>query len=261
MSSHLWRGTPSGAPPLELFSTVNFDHLTGSLPPVAIILCHGYGADAADLFSLSEFLSLNQSTGFYCPNAPLELPAAFMSAGGRAWFEIDWQLWRTKWKGGPSDVSELTQSGNFLKSVEHVQNLISYLLARGVQKIILGGFSQGGMIALSSALSFLNTHKAVPGMGSVFAGLWLLSTQALDLKYTTEVVGEMQGVFPEFFQNCSVVHAHGEQDPILQFPGAEQLGALLKKSFTNYCWIPFRGGHEIPSLVLQKMGHELEKIS
>ncbi|MDH4469042.1 MAG: hypothetical protein QE271_13370 [Bacteriovoracaceae bacterium] len=259
-----WRGTPKGAPPLDILSTVNFDQVESTasvLPKIAVVLCHGYGADASDLFSLAQYLPIKTNTGFYSLNAPNALPAALFSAGGRAWFEIDWQMWRTKWMGGAANVSELNRPENFIKSVGLVCDFLEFLMASGVEKIILGGFSQGGMVALGSLLSFIEKNKNVQGLEKNFVGLWLLSTQAMDHEWTTQALQSIQIHRPSAFDTCSVIQSHGMQDPILQFFGAEQLSTLLKNSFPQYTWVPFTGGHEIPERVLQKMGQELEKIS
>jgi len=250
--SRTWQGHLLSASNLEILSTSNFDEIISGqkrIEPVCVILCHGYGADAWDLFSLRDLLSISEHRSLLiCPQAPSKLPAAFMSANGRAWFDIDWAKWRSKWGGGPSDISDTEKSEKFEHSISAIASLVEYLLSLGAEKIILGGFSQGGMVSLWAALKVGMKHVN---------GLWLLSTQGVELASIEKKFSHEMN--PN--ETCAVLQSHGEQDPILQFSGAQRLSSLLKNVFAQYTWIPFTGGHEIPTQVLQKMSQELKKIS
>ncbi len=251
-----WEGSielPSQA--VSIVSTSNFGE--SRVAPVCVVLLHGYGADAWDLFSFKEILPLRANqVELVCPQAPGQLPASFMSAGGRCWFPIDWAEWQRKWRGGPSDVSDSTRTTLAISSIQLVSELLEHLVARGAEKIILGGFSQGGMIAL---WAWVHLMERLGGRFSPVVQLWLMSTQGLDLAQLEKRCEDLKQAGAT--SQVSVIHAHGQQDSILQFSGANRLSLLLKNTFASYTWIPFSGGHEIPLEVLQKMSQELRKIS
>src|SRR5262249_7484541 len=48
----------------------------------------------------------------------------------------------------------------------------------------------------------------------------------------------------------NVAQSHGTRDELLPFDGAERLHACLTSAGAKVDWVPFRGGHEIPSAAL-----------
>ena len=97
-----------------------------------IILLHGWGADAADMFGLAPFLGrVREGCGFYAPNAPFPCAA---SPYGRQWFDI-----QEGEKGAMSAMDDLQ---------ELLFNIFDEF-SISPSKIILGGFSQGGMMTLA----------------------------------------------------------------------------------------------------------------
>ena len=109
----------------------------GSKVTSLIILLHGWGADASDMFGLAPILSqIRAGCGFYAPNAPSTCSASSL---GREWFDI-----QEGEKGAMmalDDVRELIQGA-----------LDEYSLPSS--RVILGGFSQGGMMTLTTGPSF-----------------------------------------------------------------------------------------------------------
>jgi phospholipase/carboxylesterase len=57
-----------------------------------------------------------------------------------------------------------------------------------------------------------------------------------------------------------VLQSHGSADPLLPFVLSEQLRDLLVQAEVPVEWVPFRGGHEIPPVVLAKMGRFLAEV-
>jgi phospholipase/carboxylesterase len=106
------------------------------------------------------------------------------------------------------------------------------------KQLVLGGFSQGSMLALDAALHM----KEKP------AGLLLLSSTLIARPRWEPLMASLAGV--------PIVQSHGAQDAILQLADAERLAALLREAGANLRWVEFRGGHEIPPVVLRK-GSEL----
>ena len=103
-------------------------------------------------------------------------------------------------------------------------------------KLVLGGFSQGAMLSLDVALHRERTPD----------GLVLLSGTLLAER---EWVPRMPAK-----KSLPVFQSHGMQDPLLPFAAAERLRDHLTQAGLAVEWVPFRGQHEIPGQVLDRLG-------
>ena len=102
-----------------------------------IILLHGWGADAADMFGLAPILGqVKQGCAFYAPNAPYPCAA---SPHGREWFDIQ--------QGENGAIMAMDDLDELLNSVFDEFSLPA-------SQIILGGFSQGGMMTLAAGPAY-----------------------------------------------------------------------------------------------------------
>lgn len=122
----------------------------------AIVLCHGYGADGNDLFTLKDRLlqDLNK-TAFACPNAPK--PLMF---GGYEWFSLDdYQPDKMQTYAYLQECTKRAQAG----AAAFQDYLKDFIDKTGIpmNRLILGGFSQGGLIA---ALAAFHEDKAPAGL-------------------------------------------------------------------------------------------------
>ena len=112
-------------------------------PEGALVLFHGRGADEHDLMPLIEVLDPEQRLVGVTPRAPLALPP-----GGAHWYIVE----RV---GYPHEET-------FMATVELLSDWLDDLPERiGVpeEKIILGGFSQGCVMAYAMALA---AHRTPP---------------------------------------------------------------------------------------------------
>lgn len=196
----------------------------------AIVFLHGYGANMDDLAGLYDYLDPMHNCHWFFPNAPVKIPFAGMWEG-RAWFPIDMQELEAAMQEGRhrrfSDKAPL----EFLSSLCVMEEEIKELQKK-FQKVIVGGFSQGAMMA---------THLAsrLPVEALVILSGTLLDRPNLEQNYHTRPV--------PFFQS------HGDQDQLLGLPEAKELYSVLEKKGFQGLWAPFRGGHEIPPQILKAL--------
>lgn len=199
-----------------------------------VVMFHGYGADMYDLQSLSHEAGADLEWHF--PNGPLSIFPA-----GKAWFHIDIQaLERAMQMGQHRDLSKERPRG-LDKVIEQAQEYIASLEIDSSQ-LILGGFSQGSMLAVELALR----HP------KPIAGLIILSGNLLDAKGLKGLKTAQQGL--RYFQS------HGQHDPLLSLEGARALECLLHEKGLKGELAEFRGGHEIPYNTLQALKQFLVSI-
>lgn len=202
--------------------------------PLTVVLFHGYGADAADLAPLAlEIPAGKKPLRWVFPDAPGLLEDLGMP--GRAWFPVDMErLQRSQMTGQPWDHSKSRPDG----LDETKASALDFLAALGApwDRLVLGGFSQGAMLATELALS----GPAAP------RGLMILSGTLIDEPRWAKLAPARKGL--PFFQS------HGSADPILGYPAALKLEALLRGAGLKGSLLRFEGGHGIPPEVLDGMG-------
>lgn len=199
-----------------------------------VIFFHGYGADANDLYPLGEMISTQKTHNWLFPNGPLEVPIgpAWM---GRAWWNIDMmEIQRAMEAGTTRDFSNETPKG-FEKARDMAMEMIKQLRVPWNQ-IVLGGFSQGAMLATDLYLRAPETPK----------GLVIMSGTLLNQDKWKELIPARAG--EKFFQS------HGQTDMVLGYKQAQKLETLLTQNGMKGSLMSFRGGHEIPQQVLLKIG-------
>ncbi|MBX3020958.1 MAG: alpha/beta fold hydrolase [Bdellovibrionales bacterium] len=196
------------------------------------VLLHGFGADAADLFPLADYLDPQGEWSFYVPNAPLEVPIG-PGWTGRGWFPISLR----DLEAGV-DFTQVRPPG-LDKSSEMVSQLIFDLNA---EQLVLGGFSQGAMIATEVAMNSPND----------VAGLVLYSAVLLDEPGWTKKASGLAGK--------KLLQSHGSADTVLPFSAGQRLFNLLKGAGMDGQFIGFSGAHEIPVPVLRKTAEFISNI-
>jgi phospholipase/carboxylesterase len=221
--------------------TGGIDGKGGGNGPVMILL-HGFGAPGDDLVSLADVLQVPAGTRFVFPEGPLSL--SFGPRDARAWWLIDMaRIEQDRAAGRIRDLSNEIPKGlapvrehmlAFLKEVEQK-------FGAGPRKTILGGFSQGAM--LSCDLMLRTTQ--------LYAGLVQLSGTLIAKQEWVPLLQKRKSV--------PVFQSHGMQDEILPYVGAEGLRDTLIHAGLSVEWHSFRGGHEIPRTVLQRLGPFITK--
>jgi phospholipase/carboxylesterase len=207
-----------------------------------IILLHGFGAPGDDLVSLADDLNVPAGTRFVFPEGPLSL--SFGPSAARAWWLIDMaRIAADQAAGRLRDLSQDIPKGlaparetmlAFLKEVEHS-------FGADPRKTILGGFSQGAMLSCDV---MLHSDRS-------YAGLVQLSGNVLAQPLWGPLMPKRKGL--------PVFQSHGMQDELLPYVGAERLRDTLTRAGLSVEWHSFRGGHEIPRSVLQRLGPFITK--
>jgi phospholipase/carboxylesterase len=202
-----------------------------------ILLLHGFGAPGDDLVPLADALNVPAGTRFVFPEGPLSL--SFGPGDARAWWLIDMaRIAQDRAAGRVRDLSQDIPKGlapvretmlAFLKEIEQK-------FGADPKKTVLGGFSQGAMLSCDLIL-----HTDRP-----YAGLVQLSGTLLAQPVWGPLLPKRKGL--------PVFQSHGVQDEILPYVGAERLRDTLFHAGLSVEWHNFRGGHEIPRMVLQRLG-------
>lgn len=205
--------------------------------PYTCVLFHGYGADASDLYPLAGALDSPKIGRWIFPNGLLPAPGLPF---GRAWFPIDIAaLERAMQTGQFREFSAMPEG------IDRAAQAVKEMAARAhlePGKTILGGFSQGAMLAAHFAL---NAEQD-------FAALVLLSGTLLG-----------QGVWDPLCQKRRIpfFQSHGKADPILPYTRAKELHRILETNGWKGDFVSFSGGHEIPPQVLQKLPAFLNSLA
>ena len=152
-----------------------------------------------------------------CPQGPLETPIG-PGAFGYAWYPMS--------MGGPPDV------GAILSSREKLHHFLDACLKRypiDAKKLVVLGFSQGGVMAYSLALS--NPER--------FAGLAVLSSWLpRELIPEISINQEAVKVLPTLVQ-------HGSEDPMIQIQRAQDSVGQLRELRVPLTYREYDMGHEI----------------
>ncbi len=211
-------------------------HIPGSSQGIAIVMLHGYGANAEDLFDLHSVIESKPGTSWYFPQGPLVI-GNYGEYPSRAWFPL----------GVADSILQAVETGNWSKVAtlnpkgldEARKNLLEFLSLLNIpySKIILGGFSQGAMLIVDTFL----TKEENP------LGLLILSGTVLNELKWKELAPQKKGF--HFLQS------HGMVDDLLPFTAAKRLENIFSTSGLKSEFIPFPGGHTIPELVVRKISN------
>ncbi|HYQ40313.1 MAG TPA: hypothetical protein VER11_00045, partial [Polyangiaceae bacterium] len=111
------------------------------------------------------------------------------------------------------------------------------------EQTVIGGFSQGAMLATDTVL---RTSRP-------FAGLAVLSGTLISHDEWLPLMAARRGL--------PVLQSHGRADPVLPFELAERLRNELDSAGLPVEFIPFNGGHGIPSGVLDGLTRLISRIA
>ena len=199
----------------------------GEPPKGLIVILHGWGASAQDVFSLAPFIGLPAYQLMF-PDAPFAHPSA---AAGRMWYDFPshFNFQSTTDFYSRDDLSTSRQLLiDLLKSLPETTGV-------PLSRTFLGGFSQGGAMTLDV------------GLGLPLAGLMVLSG------YLHAPIVHRQTIPP-------LLMVHGRQDLVVPLAAAQRALTSLQALGGMVRYQEFDMGHEIQPLVLEQVRSFVEEL-
>jgi len=187
----------------------------------SVIWLHGLGADGHDFEAIAPMLGVDSlGIRFIFPHARVQPVTINGGMACRSWYDI---------KG--LDIDSRADSDGIAESVIYVRQLIKNELdsAIAADKIVIAGFSQGGVVAYHSALT--SEHK--------LAGIMALSTYLPDTDKLSANLSATNKQIPIF-------QAHGTQDPVVQLI----LGEMANKQLIQWGYQPEWRTYSMPHAVI-----------
>jgi phospholipase/carboxylesterase len=192
---------------------------TGESPDAAVIWLHGLGADGSDFEAIVPELRLptDLALRFVFPHAPERAVTINSGMQMRAWYDVD-----------PS--SPLSGGDEIRESAQAVAQLLDEQRDQGIacDRIILAGFSQGGVVALHLGLRHPQR----------LAGIMGLSTYLHDPERLTEEL-DLANI------DTPILLAHGLMDPMIPITRAITSREALIALNYRVEWHEYSMGHQV----------------
>ncbi|VAW47617.1 Carboxylesterase PA3859 [hydrothermal vent metagenome] len=196
-----------------------------------VIWLHGLGADGHDFAGLVPQLNLPEYHGirFVFPHAPVQAVTINGGMEMRSWYDIR-----------STDFMNDVDAAGIRVSCYQIYDLIQTQLDQGIEanKIVLAGFSQGGLIALHAGLSF--SHR--------LAGIMALSTYC-----------SMHQQFSQH-RDVPIFMAHGEFDSVIPFAVAHSSYKALTKRGYGIQWQSYPMEHQVCAQEIEDIVNWLTSI-
>ncbi|MHB1586663.1 MAG: alpha/beta hydrolase [Acidiferrobacteraceae bacterium] len=191
---------------------------TGSAPDASIIWLHGLGADGHDFEAIASEIG-RPATRLILPHAPYRPVTLNQGTVMRAWFDL-----YALTSGAPQDASGIAAAA------AAVQQLVEREQSRGLspERVVVAGFSQGGAVALHTALASPVRLGGIVGLST-----YLPLHDTVNLERTPDHPG-----IPVFL-------AHGTWDPVIAISAGERSAELLRGKHLRVDWHSYPMGHTV----------------
>jgi phospholipase/carboxylesterase len=207
------------------------------------VLLHGYSSKPQDWVPFTKTIQLQKKRFFVFPEGIEETIPPDGPRGGRAWWRLD--LASYIYPGSPIPNLSKAKPPGLKTSSDRIRILIHEVEKRfgsSPNHLILGGFSQGAMVA--SEIAF-KTDEPIQA-------LIILSGTTVD---EVEWIKKMP-----VRRNLPVFISHGRTDNILSFAIANRYQQEMRNAGLNVTWVPFEGGHETPMEVVNALNNFLASL-
>jgi len=177
-----------------------------------MVWLHGLGADGYDLEPVAATLDIPgiRHILLHAPFRPVTLNGGMTM---RAWYDI-----------ASPDLKYREDARGMQESALGVKAMIEKFRAETGLPVMLGGFSQGGVVSLATA-----------ALGIELSGVAVLSG------YLPDYLGDM----PEKLSGVRVFMAHGRQDPVIPYDLASAGASLLRQAGVRLAWHAYDMPHAI----------------
>lgn len=205
-------------------------------PQGTVIWMHGLGADNRNFDELVPAILHHSQIPlrFIFPNAPVRPVAINENLPTRAWFDV-YSL---------TNLDREDETG-IIESEEQIKHIINAEIAYGIpaEKITLAGYSQGGAMAL---------HTAIRLKQKICGVLALSCYLPLPDKFTHHITTENR--------ETPIFLAHGTRDDVLPIMAGRISNSLLQPSYSNLRWHEYDIAHEISMQEIHDIGLWLADI-
>ena len=204
-------------------------------PSHSVIWLHGLGADGNDFVPIVQQLKLPKlGIRFVFPHAPMRPVTINGGFVMRAWYDIVAQ-----------DLAQREDEAGLRHSQAAIDALIAKEAARGMpaSRVVLAGFSQGGVISLQTGLRY---PKALAGVMSLSAYLPLASTVAKERNAAN--------------QNTPIFIGHGMADNVVPLKSGTVARDQLIKFGYDVDWHQYPMAHSVCPQELDDIGAWLARV-
>jgi phospholipase/carboxylesterase len=187
---------------------------SGDGPFPTIFAMHGWGSSAMDLLGLAPFVAEGRFL-VICPQGPHEVEIG--AVNGYGWYQMRPGSRPDEEKVGPA--------------VEQLRMFIDEASSRypvDKRKIVVLGFSQGGMMAYNLAMRWPEKFAALVGIGTAFP------------EYLVELISNHETI-----QQLPTMVQHGRADPMLEIARARKSVETLRSLKVPVTFREYDCGHEV----------------
>mmetsp|Transcript_21441 Transcript_21441/g.29798 ORF Transcript_21441/g.29798 Transcript_21441/m.29798 type:complete len:272 (-) Transcript_21441:174-989(-) len=182
----------------------------------ALIFLHGVGDTSTGWSRKLHSFCRRNSVKVICPLAPKQPINLYLGSETVAWFNLPFSWFRT------NIFTKFCDEEGVNSSINHIRSLIGNEIANGIdpKRIILGGFSQGGCVALRAALTF---PKELGGVIAISAFLGPIKDYE-------------DGKLLMFNRRMPVFWTHGENDYLVPIEFGREGAETLEKAGMRVLW-------------------------
>lgn len=204
---------------MELLSHIELS--TGAQPRGTVIWLHGLGADGWDFVPIVRELDLPEdlTLRFIFPNAPVRPVTINNGHAMRAWYDI-----------AMADIGRLPDEAGIRQSQSQIEAFLAREKSRGIaaDRIVLAGFSQGGAIALHTALRHTESLAGVLALSTYLPLAETLDRESADAN-----------------DRVPIFMAHGTQDPVVPLALAQSSREALAARGLSPEWHAYPMPHSV----------------